>query len=155
MGRMLEREVEVLKSTISQTKGQYDIISREKNAILQEIQNVSKKLTQVEVNHITVADHKNRFQDTANEVEKSTQEISFIIEKIEKEFDQRTTKCKYLEDQFEQEKKNNSNLNKDNEDIKRKTDTISQSISNLEMDKKKISQECQVWQAKFDEMEKM
>merc|ERR1740136_623957 len=29
--RMLEREVEVLKSTITQTKEQYDIISREKN----------------------------------------------------------------------------------------------------------------------------
>jgi len=107
------------------------------------------------VNHITVADHKNRFQDTANEVEKSTQEISFIIEKIEKEFDQRTTKCKYLEDQFEQEKKNNSNLNKDNEDIKRKTDNIAQTISNLEMDKKKISQDCQIWQVKFDELEKL
>ena len=109
--RMLEREVGILKSTISQTKKQYVIISREKNAILKKIQNISKKLTRVEVNNITVADHKNRFQDTANEEdEKSTQEISFIIEKIEKEFDQRTTKCKYLEDQFEKEKKKNSNL---------------------------------------------
>merc|ERR1712080_523093 len=123
-------------------------------AILQEIQNVSKKLTQVEVNHITWADHKNRFQDTANEVEKSTQEMGFIIEKIEKEFDQRTTKCKYLEDQFEQEKKNNSNLNKDNEDIKRKTNNIAQTINNLEMDKKKITQEASVWQTIYDELEK-
>lgn len=151
---MLEREVEVLKSTISQTKEQYDIISREKNAILQEIQNVSKKLTQVEVNFITVADHKNRFQDTANEVEKSTQEISFIIEKIEKEFDQRTNRCKYIEDQFEAERKNNSNLNKDNEDLCRKTDTIAQSISSLEMDKKKLTQDTAIWQSRYDEIEK-
>merc|ERR1712007_38151 len=66
----------------------------------------------------------------------------------------RTTKCKYLEDQFDQEKKNNSNLNKDNEDIKRKTDTISQSIGSLEMDKKKMAQDVQLWQAKYDEIEK-
>ena len=139
--RTVERENEATKKTVDEKTTVLETFTRERVVIVAEIQDIMKRLRNVETSHVKVRDQLIQEYTAQSDYDRAVFDIKIIIEKIEREFQSRYDIDKQQLDAIDQEKKDRNQQSKEIDDLRRKLDSLQQVCTGLEKDKNTIREE--------------
>ena len=152
--RTVEREIDTTKRSVEEKNSVLDSFTRERTVIVAEIQDIMKRLRNIENSHVTVRDNLIQEFTSQSDYDRAVFDIKIIIEKIDREFQVRRDTDKQQSDMMDKEKKDRTQQTKEIEDLKRKLDSLQYTCTTLENEKNALKEENNVVVIRCDDLNK-